>query len=180
MTKTPAPDELDPENFGALFATVQRSASHLELRDAYTPDDPLFLRWLEGGITPDDIAEHEHEWARIVRVTVARGVEMRRARVVSEPLAPFTRFEYDGAGALNQAAGEQVRWLPRRNASDLCLPGNDFWLLDGRLVRFGHFSGVGDYLGAELATDPAVVKHCARAFEAVWDRAIPHDEYRPR
>jgi hypothetical protein len=169
----------DPEDFAALFATVERTAVHLELRDAYTPDDPLFISWLAGKVTPEDIADHESEWGDLVRVTVARGVVMRRARVVSEPLAPFTRFEYDGAGPLNEAAGERVRWLPRRQASDLCLPGNDFWVLDDRLVRFGYFSGVGDYLGAELVDDPAIVKHCAMAFESVWARAIDHEEYRP-
>ncbi|MDL4819094.1 DUF6879 family protein [Actinomadura opuntiae] len=177
---TPGPDDLDAEDFAALFATVRRTAVHLELRDAYTPDDPLFQRWLDGQVTPADIAEHEHEWAEIVRATVGRGVTMRRARVVSEPLAPFTRFEYDGAGVLNEAAGEQVRWLPRRQAAGLCLPANDYWVLDGRLVRFGYFSGVGDYLGAELTDDPALVEQCGSAFEAAWKRAIPHKDYRPQ
>ncbi len=77
------------------------------------------------------------------------------------------------------AAGEQVRWLSRRRASDLCLPGNDFWIFDKRLIRFSHFAGNGDFLEDELCDDPAVVKMCAAAFEAVWDRAIPHAEYRP-
>jgi Family of unknown function (DUF6879) len=36
----------------------------------------------------------------------------------------------EGTAGLNIAAGEEVRWLPRRRASDLRLPGNDFWLLD--------------------------------------------------
>ncbi|MFG3049848.1 DUF6879 family protein [Kitasatospora sp. NPDC048239] len=31
----------------------------------------------------------------------------------------------------------------------------------------------------EVTTDPAVVKLCASAFEATWDRAIPHEDYRP-
>ncbi|GAA2608578.1 hypothetical protein SMC26_28945 [Actinomadura fulvescens] len=180
MTAIPALDELDPEDFAVLFATARRTAVHLELRDAYTPNDPLFLRWLAGKVGPEDIAADERQWAELIRATVARGVTVRRLRVVSEPLAPFTRFEYDGAGALNEAAGEQVRWLPRRRASDLCLPGNDFWLLDDRLVRFGYFSGIGDYLGAELTTEPSVAKHCSTSFEAAWDRAIPHAEYEPK
>jgi hypothetical protein len=36
------------------------------------------------------------------------------ARVVSEPLAPFIRYEYEITSGLNIAAGEEVRWLPRR------------------------------------------------------------------
>lgn len=179
LVTTPGPNDLDAEDFAALFATVRRTAVHLELRDAYTPDDPLFLRWLDGRVAPADIARHEHEWAEIVRTIVARGVTVRRVRVVSEPLAPFTRFEYDGAAALNEAAGEHVRWLPRRRAVGLCLPANDYWAMDDRLVRFGHFSGVGDYLGAELTNDPVMVEQCVSAFEAAWERAIPHKDYRP-
>ncbi|RAY14604.1 hypothetical protein DPM19_12615 [Actinomadura craniellae] len=77
-------------------------------------------------MTPDDIAEHEREWGDLVRVMVARSVVIRRARVASEPLAPFIRFEYEGTGPLNLASSEQVRWLPRTRASDLRLPDNDF------------------------------------------------------
>jgi hypothetical protein len=86
--------------------------------------------------------------------------------------------EYDITDGTNVAAGEEVRWLPRRRASDLALPGNDFWLFDDRLVRFGYFTGDGEFLEHELADDPAVVKLCASAFEAVWERAIPHGNYR--
>jgi len=176
MTQEKLPE---PGDFAALFARTERTAVHLETRDAYTPDDPLFVRWLAGEVTPGDIAEHEREWGDLVRATVARGVVMRRARVVSEPLAPFIRFEYEGTGPLNVAAGEQVRWLPRTRASDLCLPGNDFWVLDDRLVQFHYFAGDGRWLFDELTEDPAVVKMCAMAFEAVWERAIPHEKYRP-
>ena len=52
-------------------------------------------------------------------------------------------------------------------------------MFDGRLVRFHFFSGTGEIVEDELAEDPSVVKLCAQAFEAVWERAIPHDLYRP-
>ena len=113
-----------------------------------------------------------------MRANIARGVRFRRARIVSEPIAPFIRYEYDITIGTNIAAGEQVRWLPRRRASDLCLPGNDFWVFDDRLVRFGHFAGDGEFLEHELADDPALVRQCSTAFEAVWQRAVPHDKYR--
>jgi hypothetical protein len=99
--------------------------------------------------------------------------------VVSEPLAPFIRFEHHITDVTNIAAGEEVRWLPRRHASDLCLPSNDYWLFDDRLVRFHYFSGDGDIVEDELVSDPAVIQMCAAAFERVWERAIPHAEYRP-
>jgi hypothetical protein len=52
-------------------------------------------------------------------------------------------------------------------------------VLDGRLVRFGFFAGDGTFLGHELTDDANVVKACAEAFERVWERAVPHDEYKP-
>ncbi len=162
--------------FSELIAATTASAVHLEMRDAYTPNDQRFLGWLAGKPVK---APALPDWYELVRAHVVRGVEFRRSRVVSEPLADFIRFEYDITEGLNIAAGEQVRWLPRRRASDLCLPGNDFWVFDGRLVRFGHFAGDGEFLEHELSDDPAVVKMCASAFETVWERAVPHAEYRP-
>jgi hypothetical protein len=56
-------------------------------------------------------------------------------------------------------AGELVRWLPRRQASDIALPGNDFWVFDDATVLFNHFNGDGDWAvpGEELRTEPSVV-----------------------
>lgn len=76
-------------------------------------------------------------------------------------------------------AGEDVRWLPRRKASTLLLPGNDFWMFDRETVAFTHFSGDGHVLGHEVTTDPIIVNACAYAFEEAWKRAIPHSEYEP-
>jgi hypothetical protein len=99
--------------------------------------------------------------------------------VVSEPLAPYIRFEHFITDTNNVAAGEDVRWLPRRQARELAIPANDFWVLDNRLLRFGFFAGDGTFLEHELSDDPVVVRACAEAFEAVWQRAIPHADYRP-
>lgn len=104
---------------------------------------------------------------------------VRRARIVSEPVTPYIRFEYDVTGSTNIAAGEQVRWLPRRRALDLALPGGDFWLFDDRLVRLGVFAGDGSVIGHQLTDDPGVIRFCATAFEAVWERATDHEDYRP-
>src|SRR2546430_200447 len=75
----------------------------------------------------------------------------------------------------NVAAGELVRWLPRRQATDLALPGNDFWVFDSRLARINYFGGDGRILDQEVTEDPSIVKLCVSAFEAVWERALPHE-----
>jgi hypothetical protein len=104
----------------------------------------------------------------IVKETLARGVVMRRARIVSEPVTDYIRWEH-AVTRLNLDAGEQVRWLPRRQASDIPLPGNGFWLIDGRLAMFHFFTGDGDWAdpGFQVPEDRAAVQLCAAAFEAV-------------
>lgn len=162
--------------FSLLLSQCRVSAVHLETRDHYLPREPGYLDWLAG--KDIDASRVDRGWYDLVRETVARGVRMRRARVVSEPATEYIRYEHRLTASLNIAAGEQVRWLPRRNASDLALAGNDFWLLDKRLVRFIHFAGDGDYLGDELSDDPAVVRLCSDAFERVWERATDHRDFR--
>jgi hypothetical protein len=150
------------------------------MRDAYTPSDPEYIAWRSGKpVSAIRESEGRDWWYDVVRANVARGISFRRARIASEPLADYIRFEHEMTSVLNIPAGERVRWLPRRRASDLCLPGNDFWVFDDRLVRFSHFAGDGEFLDDELSDDPAVVRLCASAFEAVWERAIDHEEYRP-
>jgi hypothetical protein len=144
------------------------------MRDQYTPSDPQFLEWKAGRPAPADPAWHD-----LVRSHVRRGIRFRRARIVSEPISDFIRYEYESTAGINIAAGEEVRWLPRRLASDLCLPGNDFWVFDDRLIRFHYFSGDGEIVEDELVSDPAVIRLCADAFEAVWERATSHADYRP-
>jgi hypothetical protein len=162
--------------FSELIAATTRSAVHLETRDAYTPDDERFVRWLAGHPVP---VPANPAWSALVREHTARGVQFRRARIVSEPLSDYIRFEHEITSEVNISAGEDVRWLPRRGASGICVPLNDFWLLDDRLVRFGYFAGNGEFLDDEVTEDPAVAKMCAQAFEAVWELAVPHADYRP-
>jgi hypothetical protein len=51
---------------------------------------------------------------------------------------------------------------------------------DERVVRWNHFGGDGSSGGPEYTDDSAAAKLCAEAFEAVWARAVPHEEYEIR
>ena len=170
-------EEPDPP-FAVLLRTCTSSAVHLEMRDAYTPADPWFQAWLAG-----DQEEFERRlnrpWLDLIREVAGRGVRIRRARVVSEPVTDYIKFEHATTGS-NIDAGEDVRWLPRHLATGLLLPANDGWVFDGLRAQFSYFSGPGEFLDTRLCGDPAIVKQCALAFEAVWERAIPHREYQVR
>ena len=112
-----------------------------------------------------------------MRQTTGRGVEVRRARIVSEPVSEYIRFEYDVTSAHNVASGELVRWLPRRWSAGLAVPPTEF---DGEVVIWNHFAGDGSWVAEERDTDPESVRVCVASFEAVWSRAVPHADYRPR
>ncbi|MEU8264003.1 DUF6879 family protein [Micromonospora sp. NPDC048999] len=162
--------------FEDLLRSARRSAHHLEMRDAYALNDD-YQEWASGNRF--DPAQRWPWWIDLVSAAVSRGVDVHRTRIVSEPISPYVRYEYEITSGHNVKAGETVRWLPRRQASDLTLPGNDFWLFDSTSVLFNHFAGDGTMIGEELVTDPAVVQLCASAFTAAWERAIPHESYQP-
>ncbi|WP_030840684.1 DUF6879 family protein [Streptomyces hygroscopicus] len=168
-------------SFDELFQAARHSAVHLEMRDQYAVGDEAddFNTWLATGRRDvDPASEYWAPWTDMISRAVARGVVVRRARIVSEPVTDYIRYEHAGT-VVNVAAGEQVRWLPRRRAVDLMLPGADLWLFDGAQVLFNHFTGDGNWADPdmELRTEPVIVKQCSEAFDAVWDRAIPHDQY---
>lgn len=161
----------------------KRSALHLEMRDGYMRFDPRFIAWQQGrrDNDPVDSDPTQRPWLALISEITGRGVQVRRARIVSEPVSDYIHWEHS-LTAPAVAVGEQVRWLPRRKASDVALPGNDFWLLDDGLVVFHHFDGNGELApdgDEEVTTDSAVVKFCSTAFESVWARAVDHADYRP-
>ncbi|MFF3989085.1 DUF6879 family protein [Streptomyces sp. NPDC001797] len=165
--------------FADLLANCRHSAVHLETRDVYgvENEDEDFAAWRAGQRhTPENREEWWTSFHTSVAEAVGRGVKVRRARIVSEPLSEYVRYEH-ASTFQNIMAGEEVRWLPRRLASDLLIPGNDLWLFDHDLVRFGLFSGDGAFVGHTLSDDPAVIKNVSESFESIWNRAIPHDSY---
>jgi Family of unknown function (DUF6879) len=174
-------EPLTDEQWASLFQDCQRFAWHLETRDWYGVDDERgrYARFLATGQRDHqaEAAERRH-WLGLIRAATGAGRQVRRARIVCEPLSDYMRFSHAGT-QLNIDAGEDVRWLPRCRASRLALPGNDFWLFDGERVLFNHFTGDGRSAGHELASDPEAVLLCQAAFEAAWAIAIPHAQYNP-
>jgi hypothetical protein len=165
-----------------LLANCVREAVHLELRDTYAihSEADRFAAFLATGRRTDgapDAPDRRH-WLDLIRSVTGNGRRVRRARIVSEPVTDYIRYEWAGTVA-NIEAGEEIRWLPRRLASTIALPGNDFWLFDDTTAIFSVFTGNGDLAERQLVTDEATVQLCRTALEAVWSIAIPHDEYTP-
>ena len=69
--------------------------------------------------------------------------------------------------------------MPRRLVSSVALPGNDFYLFDDQLAVFFLYAGNGLATGKLSSADPADLRLCRSAFEAVWQLSIPQREYEP-
>jgi hypothetical protein len=174
-------ESISEEKRDRFLSTFRHEAVHLEMRDIYATniEKDRFATWLRGEpLDPDAEAQWWRPWFELMKRNSDAGKTLRRLRIVSEPVTDYIRFEWLDAAQL-VAAGEDVRWLPRRKASTLLLPGNDFWMFDRETVAFTHFSGDGHVLGHEVTTDPAIVSACASAFEQAWKLAIPHNKYKP-
>ncbi|GAA2501385.1 hypothetical protein GCM10023100_48120 [Actinocorallia cavernae] len=151
---------LSVPSFAELLGQYERSAVHLELRDSYASTD-RFEAWKRGErIDWEDRESWWHPYDQLITDAVARGVTIRRARVISGPVSDYIRWEHYVTRA-NVTAGEEVRWL----------------LFGDALLRVHHFSGDGVVVDDEITADPEAVKLCSAAFEAVWERAIPHHLY---
>lgn len=165
------------DEFQQLLKTFEQSAIHLEMRDAYGTEIelPYMAKWAAD--EPDDL-DWLQEWCGTVRRHVQAGRTVQRARIVSEPLSDYQRWSHDIAHRMVDA-GEDIRWVPRRLVSSVAMPGNDFYLFDGQLVVFLHYTGAGLSAGLSTLTNSSDVELCRTAFEQVWALAIPHSEYKP-
>jgi len=167
----------DDEFDDLLLSGFSREVVHLETRDAYgtAVELPHMARWAAG--EPDDL-EWLEGWCDTLREHVKHGRSVRRARIVSEPLSEYQRWSFSIAAPM-VAAGEDIRWVPRRLVSSVALPGNDFYLFDDLMAVFLLYAGSGRSAGMVSSTDPADLRLCRSAFETVWKLSIPHRAYQP-
>jgi uncharacterized protein DUF6879 len=129
--------------FSELIAATASSAVHLEMRDAYTPDDQRFLDWLAGKPLPRPA---NPAWSRLVRArrfreehpdviigdggfgTPGRPVSPSRTARWSSPGTPSASCSTSSASGWQDAAVSQ----PAPLSMPLSLPGRN---RDGTAVR---------------------------------------------
>lgn len=170
-------EEITAADLSQLTGSFESSMVHLETRDAYGTEVelPHMAKWRAG--EPDDFAWLEG-WCDKVRGHVTAGRSARRAKVISEPLSDYQRWTHSIIPPLVEA-GEDIRWVSRRAVSELCIPGNDYYLFDNERVVFLHYAGSGVNTAFTTTTDPDVVATCRTAFEQLWALSIPHRDYQP-
>jgi uncharacterized protein DUF6879 len=170
-------EEITEDDLTALTAGFKRSMVHLETRDAYgtQAELPHMAKWAAG--EPDDF-EWLQDWCHKIGSHLSAGRTVSRAKIVSEPLSEYQRWVYEVFTPI-VASGEDVRWVPRRTVSTICIPGNDYYVFDDERVVFLHYAGSGLNTSFTTTTDRAVVEMCSTAFKKVWALSIPHSDYKP-
>jgi hypothetical protein len=171
MMASPRADEiLAPGEFVARFDDLfTRSAFRLELLAHYEGEG--FRRWLAGEPVTT------REWEQLVRRWRMSGRAVSRVHVLPEVLTAYLRFELECyAGSV--AAGEDVRLLPPERADGLGLPSRDFWLFDRAVVAVMFYDDPGNWLRAELVSNPEFVSECCRWRDVAMNLAIPVSEYK--
>jgi hypothetical protein len=171
----PEPELLTGEAFRQLFLDFSHTAIRLETRDRYASpiEDEQVGRFLAG--EPLDLSWLDR-WFGMVRTATESGRRFARVRVVSEPLSDYKRFEMVVC-PLTVAAGEDIRYLPRAHAAAFGVPNEDFWLFDDERLARLHFSEQDAFLGAEIVTEPEVVRLHRRWLAIATAHGIPFTDY---
>ncbi|MFJ2580605.1 DUF6879 family protein [Kitasatospora aureofaciens] len=161
--------------FDALFSGFAHTARRLETRTHYDIENEResFDQFLNGEAV--DLGWFA-PWLDTMRTQTGAGKTVARVRVVPPELTDYLRYELHLAES-NTTAGEDIRYLDRATANDLCLPDRDFWLFDSHILAVLHFTDAGQLLGAEIITDPAIVVEHARWLDAAFHHAQPYREF---
>ena len=125
-----------------------------------TAPRPSCLTWRSGHAVNLTTFDWLQDWCTTIREHVAAGRTRQRATIVSEPLSDYQRWSQASSRPMVEA-GEDIRWVPRRSGVVLvCMPGNDYYLLDDERVVFLHYAGSGLNTAFTTTTDPADVEMC--------------------
>jgi hypothetical protein len=163
------------DEFELLFTTFRRTAFRFEVRERYNvplEEQPL-RRFLAG--EPADL-EWLAGWHADVAAATAAGRQYRRVRAVSVPFSEYTRFGLAMAES-NIAAGEDIRYMDRRQYERLGLPGHDAWLFDGARLAVLEFDADDRMLGVDIVTDPIEVSRHRAWRDLAWRHAVPREEF---
>jgi hypothetical protein len=114
------------------------------------------------------------DWLNMVREASSEGRSFSRVRVVDLPLSDYNAFGL-AVSARNNAAGEDIRYLTRDDATDL--PDHDYWLFDSGKLLWMHFDQDDRFTHGEVIEDPTVIVQHNYWRDAAWHKAVGRDDF---
>lgn len=110
----------------------------------------------------------------MVRAAAAGGRRFSRVRVVDLPMSEYNRFSF-ALSRHNVAAGEDIRYLDRKEAAGL--PDHDYWLFDSSSLLVMRFDEADRFTGGQVIDDPAVIVRHNYWRDAAWHKAVRRDDF---
>jgi hypothetical protein len=168
-------------DLGRCFEVFTVSAFRLETLRAYAePGEEDWLRAFRLGLPLPERPARTSRWLRRIAATTATGKSWHRVRVLDRPLSEYDCYRLLGYRE-SADAGEVIRIADRSSCPALAPLARDFWLFDAdaaspfaALMNYDH---AGEYLGAAVTTEPAVIMACITARNLAQHYSVPLSAY---
>jgi uncharacterized protein DUF6879 len=166
---------------GRCFEVFTVSAFRLETLRAYAArGEEDRLRAFRRGLPLPERPARTSRWLRRIAATTATGKSWHRVRVLDRPLSEHECYRLLGYRE-SAEAGEVIRIADRSSCPALAPLARDFWLFDAdgarpfaALLNYDH---AGEYLGAAVTTEPAVIMACVTARNLAQQYSVPLGAY---
>ncbi|MFF2187269.1 DUF6879 family protein [Streptomyces sp. NPDC058155] len=154
----------------------EHTAWRLETRRSYAADECTedYRQFLAGVAPPRDT---DGPWFVNAREQTGQGKRIERVRLVDVPPSDGQRYLM-ATTPDNLAAGEDIRFMLRPDATRYGLPADDFWLFDSRVLARFNWDDASRRM--ELSTDPEEVLCACQARDAAWHHAVRYEEFTRR
>lgn len=175
------PAQLDELDLGQCFEVFTACAFRLETLGTYAaPAEEERLRAFRLGLSRPERSVRTSAWLRRIADTTAAGKSWRRVRVLDRPLSEYECYQLLGYRE-SAEAGEVIRIAERSACPDLATLARDFWLFDAGTARpfaaLMNYDHAGEYLGAVVTTEPAVIMACLTARNLAQQYSVPLGVY---
>lgn len=168
-------------DLGRCFEAFMVSAFRLETLRAYAaPGEEDWLRAFRLGLPLPDRSTPTSRWLRRIAATTASGKSWHRVRVLDRPLSEYECYRLLRYRE-SAEAGEVIRIADRSSCPALAPLARDFWLFDADAARpfaaLMNYDHAGEYLGATVTTEPAVIMACVTARNLAQHYSVPLGAY---
>ena len=166
---------------GRCFEAFTVSAFRLETLRAYAaPGEQDRVRAFRVGLPLPERPAGASRWLRRIAATTAAGKSWRRVRVLDRPLSEEECYRLLGYRE-SAEAGEVIRIADRSSCPALAPLARDFWLFDADAARpfaaLMNYDHAGEYLGAAVTSEPAVIMACVTARNLAQQYSVPLGAY---